>query len=195
METTVKAAKTTSKVLANMVLIIGIITFIGGIIVFGVTSAQLNAQGITVAEITEEDPGPLAGQTVNGPFQALAQINAIQHHTESITGGKTFAQLGNVATKNGQTYNKDVTAETSTDGEVHKAGDQLSEDDAKTFAARSTAQTASFLVASLFVSVLAFGVATFIAAIGVVITLVGFSLRSLAKQLSALETAPEGAAV
>jgi hypothetical protein len=189
MGTTVKAVKKTSSLLATLVLAIGIITFVGGITVFGVTSAQLDAQGITVAEVTAEDPGPLAGQPVNGPFQALAQINAIQHHTASITDGKTFAELGNVSTKDGQTYSKDVTADASTDGKAHKAGEKLSADDAKTYSARSTAQTASFLIASLFVSVLAFGVATFIAVTGVIITLVGLSLRSLSKQLSALETA------
>jgi hypothetical protein len=46
--------------------------------------------------------------------------------------------------------------------------------------ARQTAMTASFLRASLFTSVVAFGVAAFAAAVGVVLILIGWALRSLA---------------
>jgi hypothetical protein len=46
---------------------------------------------------------------------------------------------------------------------------------------RQTAMTASFLRASLFTSVVAFGVAAFAAGLGVVLLLIGWALRSLAK--------------
>ena len=45
---------------------------------------------------------------------------------------------------------------------------------------RQTAMTASFLRASLFTSVVAFGVAFMAAAIGVLLILIGWALRSLA---------------
>ena len=44
---------------------------------------------------------------------------------------------------------------------------------------RSTVMTASFLQASLFTSVVAFGVAAFVAVMGVVLILLGWSLRRL----------------
>jgi hypothetical protein len=46
---------------------------------------------------------------------------------------------------------------------------------------RQTAMTASFLRASLFTSVVAFGVAAFAAGVGVVMLLIGWALMSLAK--------------
>lgn len=46
---------------------------------------------------------------------------------------------------------------------------------------RSTVMTASFLRASLFTSVVAFGVALLAAVLGVILFLIGFSLRGLAR--------------
>jgi hypothetical protein len=53
---------------------------------------------------------------------------------------------------------------------------ELAQDDP----ARQTAMTASFLRASLFTSVVAFGVATMAVGIGIALILVGLALRSLA---------------
>ncbi len=50
---------------------------------------------------------------------------------------------------------------------------------------RQTAMTASFLQASLFTSVVAFGVAAMAFALGVVLVLVGWALRSLAPPMAA----------
>jgi len=47
---------------------------------------------------------------------------------------------------------------------------------------RATAMQASFLRASLFTSVVAFGVAALAAVLGVMLVLIGWSLRSLARQ-------------
>jgi hypothetical protein len=55
--------------------------------------------------------------------------------------------------------------------------------------ARATVMDASFLRASLFTSVVAFGVAAFAAGMGVVIGLIGWALMSIAKQLAALARA------
>ncbi|MCL2883339.1 MAG: hypothetical protein FWF30_02570 [Coriobacteriia bacterium] len=166
-----------------------------GITVYTFTSLQLQSQNIKVAAVTADAPGSLAGQSVAGPFTALAQINAIEHHTMGITGGKTFAQLGNVATSDGKTYNKDVTAAASTDGQAHSAGDPLSSDDASTYSARSTAQQSSFLQASLYVSVLAFGVSVLIMVVGVIAGLLSISVLSLTSRARRQEaTATDAAA-
>jgi hypothetical protein len=164
------------KILSLIVGVIGVLMVAVGITVFAYSSHQLGNEQITVAAVTADDPGSLAGKPVAGPFTALAQINAIDHHMRAATGGKTYAQLGNVASTDGQTYSKDVTVAASTDGQAHQAGDPLSAQDAATYAARSTAQQASFLQASLFVSVLAFGVSTLIIGLGVVVVLIALTL-------------------
>ena len=56
---------------------------------------------------------------------------------------------------------------------------QLPQDDPN----RQTVMTASFLQASLFTSVVAFGVAAMAAGLGVVFLLIGFALRSIARVL------------
>ena len=52
---------------------------------------------------------------------------------------------------------------------------------------RETAMQASFLRASLFTSVVAFGVAALAAVLGVMLVLIGWSLRSLARQAGVAE--------
>jgi len=149
-----------------------------GASVYAYTTQQLKSQGITVAAVTADNPGALAGKPVAGPFTALAQVNAINHHVLAATGGKTFAELGNVATSDGKTYSQDVTAAASTDGQAHSAGDALSDQDAATYSARQTAQSGSFLQASLFVSVLAFGVSALIMILGVLAVLIAATFLS-----------------
>jgi len=165
-----------SRILAIIVCVIGLVMFVFGIGTYVFTSQQLGSQGITVSAATADDPGSLVGKPVNGPFTALAQANAINHHALAAGGGKTYAELPNVATSDGKTYNKDVAQESSTDGQAHAAGDPLSEQDAASYAARSTAQQAALLQASLFVSVLAFGVSVLIIALGLVLVMIALAL-------------------
>ncbi len=166
-----------ARVLSIIVIVVGALMVAVGITTYAYTTSQLADQQIDVSAVTPEDPGSMAGDPVDDPFSALAEINAIQHHTDEATGGKTYAELGNVATSDGKTYNKDVTADTSTDGQAHKAGDTLSDADAKTYSARSTAQTSSFLQASLFLSVLAFGVSALIIGLGLIVALIGVTIH------------------
>jgi hypothetical protein len=165
-----------SRVLSVIVGVLGVGMVITGVSVYAYTSHQLSAQGITVAAVSSDDPGPLAGRPVAGPFTALAQANAINHHMLALTDGKTFGELGNVATSDGKTYRADVAADKSTDGQSHQAGDTLSAADAKTYAARATAQTGSFLQASLLVSVVAFGVSALIIGLGLMFLIVAIAL-------------------
>jgi hypothetical protein len=155
---------------------------VGGIVAYAFTSAELGSQQITVAAVSSQEPGPLAGKPVAGPFTALAQANAIREHTVHLTSGLTYAELGNVASNDGVTYKADVAAAASTDGKAHKAGETLSKADAETYAARAIAEKSAFLQASLFLSVLAFGVSVLTAFLGVLTIIIGLMGRSLSKR-------------
>jgi len=180
MSTNTSATHTTQgrsvRILALVVTILGALMLIGGAATYVGVSASLRSQHITVAAITADNPGAHAGKPVAGPITAMAQIGAIEHHTSTATGGKTFAQIGSVATSDGKTYSKDVSAETATDGQAHTAGSPLSAADAKQYSARITAQQGSWTQASLYVSVLAFGVSAAIAGTGLIICLIGVAL-------------------
>jgi len=168
--------------LATIIVVVGIVMAAVGVTTYAVTVTQLRAQQITVASVTPENPGRLAGKRVSDPFTALAEINAIAHHTNAITGGKTYGELGNVATSDGKTYSKDLTVAASTDGQAHTAGEALSAADAQTYSARATAQQSSFLRASIYVSVLAFGISALIIGLGIVVALIGWTMRMTLRQ-------------
>ena len=126
------------KVAAITSIVVGIIMAIAGVATWVVISTTLADQRITVAD----DANCAAGDDVNGPISAYCQADIIDHHTQDITGGKTYAEL-----------------------------DQ--EDPI-----RETAMDSAFLQASLFTSVVAFGVAGMAFVLGIVLTLIGFALRA-----------------
>jgi len=167
------------RILALVVAILGALMLIGGGAAYAGVSASLRSQNITVATITADNPGPHAKQAVAGPITALAQIGVIGHHVDTATGNRTFAQIPSVATTDGKTYSKDVAATAAADGQAHAAGSPLSDADAKQYSARITAQQGAWTQASLYVSVLAFGVAAAVAGIGVVILLIGVTLLKI----------------
>ena len=101
-------------------------------------SSTLEDQRITVSD----DANCAAGDNVNGPISAFCQADIIDHHTQAITGGKTYAELP--------------------------------QDDPN----RAVAMDSAFLQASLFTSVVAFGVAGMAFVLGIVLTLIGLALRT-----------------
>jgi hypothetical protein len=117
---------------------VGIVMAIAGVVTWVVVMNTLSDQRITVSE----DASCLAGDEVNGPFSAYCQASVIDKHTQAITGGKTYAELG--------------------------------QDDPL----RATAMDSAFLQASLFTSVVAFGLAAMAFVLGIVMTLIGFALRT-----------------
>ena len=127
-----------TKALAMLVAVIGLIMIVAGGITWYMVSDQLSDARITVAD----DADMLAGDKVDGPFSAYAQAQVIDKHALEATGGKTYAEL---------------------DRE-----DPL----------RETAMNASFLRASLFTSVVAYGVAAMAIGIGLTLILVAMALRS-----------------
>ncbi len=173
-----------ARVLSWLVVVVGLVMLVIGVSVYTVTSNQLADQHITVAAVTADDPGALAGKPVEGPFTAMAQVNAIRHHVAAATGGKTFGELPNVASSDGASYNADITADKSTDGQAHSKGEALSSADAKLYSARATAQQGSLLQASLLVSVIAFGVGALIAGLGLVVVVIGLALLATNRRLT-----------
>ena len=132
----------TVRILARVILGIGVVFMLAGVFTWAAVSAQLEAEEILVSD----DATRFAGQPVNGPLTAYEQANVINEHSLAATGGKTYAELHS--------------------------------DDP----ARQTAMTASFLRASLYTSVVAFGVAAMAFGIGVVFVLIGFALLQVVRK-------------
>ena len=126
------------KVAALTSIVVGVIMAIAGVVTWFVVSSTLEDQRITVSD----DANCAAGDNVNGPISAFCQADIIDHHTQEITGGKTYAELP--------------------------------QDDPN----RAVAMDSAFLQASLFTSVVAFGVAGMAFVLGIVLTLIGLALRA-----------------
>jgi ABC-type sugar transport system permease subunit len=130
--------RTTASIAA---IVVGIVMAIAGVVTWVVVSTTLADQKITVSD----DANCAAGDDVNGPISAYCQADIIDHHTQKITGGKTYAELA--------------------------------QDDPN----RAVAMDSAFLQASLFTSVVAFGVAGMAFVLGIVLALIGFALRAPAR--------------
>lgn len=190
------------KVLSILVAVVGVVFLATGITMYSITSVQLKAQQVTVAPYNHgtngEKSGALEGKTVAGPFTALAQIDAIGHHMSQAsavaTGGKTDAPTGVVTGGNPNlTYGTAPAISLNADGTcktpvkwTDPAGNGSFTCDAKAAPVvtgsivpgalaglRSTLQSGSFLIASLYVSVLAFGVSALVAGLGLVLIVIG----------------------
>ncbi len=142
------------KIVALIVAIAGVIMLVSGAIAWGVTSSQLSAENITVPGDSQFMGGAFAGKQVTGPLSAFAQAATIQQHVEAMTQGQTFAELGQAIREA---------------GEGTEAATQLQE-------LRNTVQEAAFLRASLFTSVLAFGVSALVMGVGVLFGLIGWGM-------------------
>jgi ABC-type glycerol-3-phosphate transport system permease component len=161
------------KIIGVLIVIAGALMVVAGGVTWGLVTSQLKAESIVVAAVTPENPGSLAGKPVAGPFTAYAQAGAINHHALDGAGGRTYAQLGDDA--------KVLKAKLAKDGlskdEVAKNPDVLA-----LAATRTSAMNGSFLRASLFTSVVAYGVAALVIGLGVLFALVGFALTRLASE-------------
>jgi len=164
------------RLLSLVIALLGVVLIIVGIVVYGFTSAQLRGQGITVATLDANNPGSQAGKAVAGPITINAQVKAIEHHVSLATGGKTFGQMKGVS-NDGKTFSADIKAGVCSAADPGGAkGDPLTPDCAKYYSARITAQQGAWTVASMMLPMLAFGVAAFIAGMGLVVFLIGGAL-------------------
>ena len=168
------------KLIGMLVILAGAFMVIAGGITWGMVTMQLKAEHISVAPVTPANPGWLAGKPVLDPLTAYAQAAAINHHALDGAGGRTYAQLGEDA--------KALKAKLATTGlsksEIAKNPDVLALADT-----RDTAMTGSFLRASLFTSVVAFGIAALAIGLGILFILIGVALRRIST-MAATMSAP-----
>lgn len=144
------------KIVGILSLIAGLVLIIAGGATWGVVSSQLAEENITVPG----DARWFAGEQVRGPLTAFAQADIINTHALRISEGYTYAELGSMAT------------------EAREAGD---EELAQQYTdQRQTVMNASFLRASLFTSVVAYGVAALVIGLGVMFGLIGAGFLSIA---------------
>jgi len=164
-------SNTPVKFIGLITLIAGILMIVAGGVTWGLVTTQLKAEHITVAPVTPQAPGSLAGKPVAGPFTAYAQADAIQHHALAGADGRTYAQLGTDA--------KALKAKLAANG---VAKDAIDKDPGVIKLADQRTQTmnGSFLRASLFASVISFGVSALVIGVGFLFTILGLALVKVA---------------
>lgn len=140
-------------------IIAGVIMIVAGAITYGTVSAQLAAERITVPKDSEFLGGMFREKQVSGPLSAYAQAEIINTHAMRISEGKTYAELGALATQ------------------ARDAGDTALADEYTE--KRATVMNASFLRASLFSSVIAYGVSVLVIGLGLIIGLIGWALTTI----------------
>lgn len=122
-----------------------------GAAVWWAAGRQLAAERITIPP----DAKAFAGGTVTGPLSAMAQAEVVHRHALEATGGRTYSELNDEAL------------------EARRAGDQPRAEELG--AKKSTIMTASFLRASLFTSVISFGVCLLAVGVGTTLSVVGWA--------------------
>lgn len=162
------------KLVAILTMIAGLLMIVAGGVTWGLVQSQLKDEHITVAAVTPENPGRLAGKDVAGPFTAYAQASAIEHHALDGANGKTYAQLGAdlTALKDKLKASGASDADIADNAEVKAAT-----------ATRTSTMNGSFLRASLFTSVVAFGVAALVIGLGVLFVLLGYALMKVSNTI------------
>ena len=138
-------------------LVMGILFVLTGGIVWGVITSQLAAERIT----TPKDAF-IAGAPVNNPLTALAQADIINKHALAGSNGMTYAELGAEATK------------------AREAGDTAKAEELTK--QRTSVMNGSFLRASLFTSVLSYGVCLFAIGVGLTLIILGWALNKVSSQ-------------
>ncbi|MBK8460405.1 MAG: aromatic ring-opening dioxygenase LigA [Micropruina sp.] len=144
-----------TRITAILCIIFGLVAFGGGAATWGIVTSQLSAENITVPK----DSPLLPGAKVQDPISAYAQAEIINKHAMAATEGKTYAELGALITA------------------AKAAGDTAQADALQ--AKRTTVMNGSFLRASLFTSVLAYGVSLLVMGLGVMFVLLGLTLNGL----------------
>src|SRR5450759_4207664 len=167
------------KFIALFTVIAGVIMIIAGGTTWALVQSQLKDEKINVAAITPQNTRRLAGKDVAGPFTAYAQANAIEQHALEGAQGKTYAQLGADLTA----LKAKLKASGASDAEIASNTDVVA-----LTVTRTTTMNGSFLRASLFTSVVAFGVAALVIGLGVLFILLGYALMKVS---NTMVTVPE----
>jgi hypothetical protein len=171
------------KLIGLLTIIAGVLMIVAGGVTWALVTSQLKAENITVAAVTDKDPGPLAGKPVAGPFTAYAQANAINHHALEGANNRTYAEIGADA----KALKAKLAASGLSKDEVAKNPDVLA-----LAATRDSTMNGSFLRASLFTSVVAFGVAALVMGLGLLFILLGVALRKVSTSDVVIYAQPQG---
>lgn len=148
---------TPAKLVALLSVLAGLVMIMAGALTWATVTSQLTDENITVPA----DASSFAGKKVAGPFTAYSQAETIKKHALHATEGRTYAQLGKEIKE----------AEAAKDTAKAEELTQL----------RTQAMNGSFLRASLFTSVVSYGISALVMGLGLLSMLVGWALRHLAK--------------
>jgi hypothetical protein len=170
MATAVKSNGTV-RVLGVLAVVAGAILVIAGAVTWGAVSSNLAAEKITVSA----DAAHFGNTSVNSPWAAWYQADAIKHHSLKASNGLTYAELGAAITAKQADLKKQGVA----DADIAKNTDVLALQ-----GQRTTVMNGSFLRASLFTSVVSFGVAFFAFGMGIITLIVGWALLRLARPVA-----------
>ena len=169
------------KLIGLLTIIAGVLMIVAGGATWFMVTTQLKAEHITVAAVTDKNPGRLAGKPVAGPFTAYAQADAINHHALEGANNRTYAQLGDDA----NALKAKLAASGLSKEEVAKNPDVLA-----LAATRDSTMNGSFLRASLFTSVVAFGVAALVMGLGLLFALLGLALTKVSRSVVVTSARP-----
>ncbi|HEY8820499.1 MAG TPA: aromatic ring-opening dioxygenase LigA [Dermatophilaceae bacterium] len=169
------------KLIGMLTIIAGVLMIVAGGATWFMVTTQLKAEHITVAAVTDKNPGRLAGKPVAGPFTAYAQADAINHHALEGANNRTYAQLGDDA----KALKAKLAASGLSKEEVAKNPDVLA-----LAATRDSTMNGSFLRASLFTSVVAFGVAALVMGLGLLFALLGLALTKVSRSVVVTSARP-----
>ena len=169
------------KLIGMLTIIAGVLMIVAGGATWFMVTTQLKAEHITVAAVTDKNPGRLAGKPVAGPFTAYAQADAINHHALEGANNRTYAQLGDDA----NALKAKLAASGLSKEEVAKNPDVLA-----LAATRDSTMNGSFLRASLFTSVVAFGVAALVMGLGLLFALLGLALTKVSRSVVVTSARP-----
>ena len=164
------------KLIGLIMVVAGLIMVVAGGVTWALVTTQLKAENITVAAVTPKAPGRLAGKPVAGPFTAYAEAAAIKYHALADAKDRTYAQLGTDA----KALKTKLAAAGMAEADIAKDPGVVALADA-----RDTAMTGSFLRASLFTSVISFGVAALAIGLGLLFALLGFALVNISRPTEA----------
>lgn len=165
------STKTSVKLIGLFTILAGLLMIVAGGATWALVTTQLKAENIVVAAVSDANPGRLAGKPVAGPFTAYAQASAINQHALLGANGRTYAQIGADA--------KVLKAKLAAEGLSKE--DIAKNPDVKALAdTRDSTMNGSFLRASLFTSVISYGVSALVIGLGVLFGLLGFALTKVA---------------
>lgn len=143
-----------------------IVTIVLGILMVcaGLWGAIYISQQVSAEKIITTDDASIPGTPVRGPFTLKAQADVIRHHTLTMTGGKTFAEMSRQIEK------------------VDENGKPIVGSDGKPVMVANTARdiwiTATTLTTALNLGIISYVFASLVSVLGILFALIGITLYS-----------------